>query len=217
MIFEHRSSEAFAQLIGEWAGILVSDGYACYIKWGGIARQSCLAHLIRKAKKLSESTLPTVACGGRWILVELRRLVKMAHNPPSQGEYAAWKARFSRCVLKYKSAEGDLGKLCALLERETAYITTFLRFGGAVEPTNNRAERSLRPMVCRRKVSFGCTSQHGELDIAKLMTLHETCRLNGMSTFDELVRSLQCYARGKKASVYWIRRVGMKAARLDVA
>ncbi len=40
-----RSKEAFEELIGHWAGILVSDGYGVYRKWVN-QRQTCLAHLI---------------------------------------------------------------------------------------------------------------------------------------------------------------------------
>jgi len=45
MIHPHRSKEAFAALIDDWAGILVSDDYGVYQNWVQ-ARQTCLAHLI---------------------------------------------------------------------------------------------------------------------------------------------------------------------------
>jgi transposase len=54
MIHSHRSKEAFMTLIKDWNGILISDGYRMYTKWVGL-RQTCLAHLIRDAKALSES------------------------------------------------------------------------------------------------------------------------------------------------------------------
>ena len=49
MIHPHRSKEAFAALIDDWAGILVSDGYGVYRHWVQ-ARQTCLAHLIHSAR-----------------------------------------------------------------------------------------------------------------------------------------------------------------------
>jgi hypothetical protein len=48
----HRSKEAFEQLVQDWDGILVSDGYGLYRKWD--KRQTCLVHLIRKADALAE-------------------------------------------------------------------------------------------------------------------------------------------------------------------
>jgi hypothetical protein len=53
MIHPNRSKEAFKALIGDWAGILVSDGYGLYHKRAGL-RQTSLAHLIRKAREISE-------------------------------------------------------------------------------------------------------------------------------------------------------------------
>ena len=39
--------------MGDWTGILVSDGSRVYQYWEGL-RQSCLAHLIRAAQGLAE-------------------------------------------------------------------------------------------------------------------------------------------------------------------
>ena len=49
-----RNKAAFEALIECWAGILVSDGYGVYGQWV-YARQSCLAHLIRRARGLDVS------------------------------------------------------------------------------------------------------------------------------------------------------------------
>ncbi len=48
----NRSKAAFIQLIADWRGTLVSDGYLVYQSWQGL-RQSCLAHLVRTAKGLA--------------------------------------------------------------------------------------------------------------------------------------------------------------------
>jgi len=62
-IHPNRSQAAFVQLIGDWTGILVSDGSRVYQAWEGL-RQSCLAHLIRAAKGLAESVEAGMACFG---------------------------------------------------------------------------------------------------------------------------------------------------------
>src|SRR5262245_50200956 len=59
-VHTHRSKTAFVQLIGDWTGILVSDGYRVYRCWEGL-RQSCLAHLIRAARGLAESVEAGIA------------------------------------------------------------------------------------------------------------------------------------------------------------
>jgi transposase len=48
-----RSKTAFEALVEHWAGILVSDGYGVYQHWAH-GRQTCLAHLIRRARSLAE-------------------------------------------------------------------------------------------------------------------------------------------------------------------
>jgi hypothetical protein len=48
-----------------------------------------------------------------------------------------------------------------------------------VPPTNNLAERALRPLVVLRKVTFGHRTQAGAQRMAKLMTVQETARRHG--------------------------------------
>ena len=80
MIHPRRSKEAFAALIEDWAGLLVSDGYGVYQHWVE-ARQTCLAHLIRTARGLAERQQADLAACGAWALAELQRLVPYGHRP----------------------------------------------------------------------------------------------------------------------------------------
>jgi transposase len=63
MVHASRSQAAFEALVERWAGILVSDGYGVYRKWLH-GRQTCLAHLIRRARGLSERQEPELARSG---------------------------------------------------------------------------------------------------------------------------------------------------------
>src|SRR5262249_53991842 len=85
LIHPHRSKEAFAALIDDWTGILVSDGYGVYQSWVQ-ARQTCLAHLIRTARSLAERQQPDLAACGGGALAEVQRLCHMATAPPTRGE-----------------------------------------------------------------------------------------------------------------------------------
>jgi transposase len=85
----HRSKEACAALIEDWQGILVSEGYGVYQHWVQ-SRQTCLAHLMRSARGLSEKHDPQLAACGIWALKELQGLCHMAKAPPSGGEWRAW-------------------------------------------------------------------------------------------------------------------------------
>jgi transposase len=89
MVQTSRSQTAFAALIKRWAGILVSDGYVVYCQWVH-ARQTCLAHLIRRARGLSEWKDSELADFGRRVLAELQRLVHWATAPPTSGAVQTW-------------------------------------------------------------------------------------------------------------------------------
>ena len=52
-------------------------------------------------------------------------------------------------------------------------------FDPAAEPTNNRAERSLRPAVIARKVSCGNKTESGKSAWQRLTSLAETCAQRG--------------------------------------
>ena len=49
-----------------------------------------------------------------------------------------------------------------------------------VPPTNNLAERALRPLVVVRKVTFGSRSKSGANRLASLMIVGETSRRHGV-------------------------------------
>jgi transposase len=61
-----------------------------------------------------------------------------------------------------------------LLAREAA-VGTFVRVEG-IEPTNNSAERALRPAVLWRKVSFGTQSERGSRFVASMLTVLLSCQ-----------------------------------------
>lgn len=54
----------------------------------------------------------------------------------------------------------------------------------SVEPTNNRAERQLRPMVIMREVTFGNRSGSGAFNYAVMMGVIQTGVLNGIEPLD---------------------------------
>ena len=53
-----------------------------------------------------------------------------------------------------------------------------------VEPTNNRAERQLRPNVIMRKITFGNRSALGASNHAVMMSIIQTGILNGIEPLD---------------------------------
>ena len=206
MIHPNRSQTAFDELIGAWEGILVSDGYKIYQKWVN-ARQTCLAHLIRRAKGLAERQDPELAKCGKWARSELQRLCKMAKAPPTEAEWRSFYARLCRLIALYRDSDSDAGRFVRHIENEMDSLFTFL-IEEEVDPTNNFAERIIRFAVLWRKRSLGTKSDKGNRWVERILSLRQTCRLQGKSTFDVLVDAMNCYFKDQQPDLEWIRTAG---------
>jgi transposase len=86
---------------------------------------------------------------------------------------------------RYHDRADEAGRLTRRLQREMASLWVFLCEQG-VEPTNNRAERSLRFAVMGRKGSSGTDSDKGNHWVERTLSLRQTCRQLGQSTFGVL-------------------------------
>ena len=84
------------------------------------------------------------------------------------------------------------GQLVRQLMREVDSLWTFLDAQG-VEPTNNRAERSLRFPVIYRKRSFGTKQKCGERFVERILSLRQTCRIQTQKTFPILVDAFHAW------------------------
>ena len=206
MIHPRRSKEAFAALIDDWAGLLVSDGYGVYQTWVA-HRQTCLAHLIRTARSLAERQQAELAACGTWALAELQRLCHMATAPPTGGEWRAWYARLCKLIDQYHDRHDDAGRFTRRLLREMDALWVFLVHCG-VDATNNRAERALRFGVLWRKRSLGTASAKGNRWVERILSLKETCRLQARSTYNVLVDAVAGFFHGQQPDLSWINTGG---------
>ena len=194
MLHPARSKEAFASLVANWRGILVSDDYGTYVTWEH-GRQTCLAHLIRKAKGLSERQSPALSKPGKWLLNELRLLCRMGRHPPSNGEWNTHCARMQRLITHYETRDDEIGKLVRRIASELASLRLFLHHPG-VAPTNNHAERTLRFAVLWRKRSFGTRVDKGDRLVERILSLRQTCRLQGKRVCPILVSAVEAFFQG---------------------
>ena len=197
----HRSKEAFEQLVQEWEGILVSDGYGLYRKW--IKRQTCLVHLIRKAEALAESKKTDLRRFGEIIAAWLRQLIQFAKEPPDPKQWSEFYTFFLFTVSLWEPDKTDAGRLARQIIREIDSLWVFLDHEG-VEPTNNRAERALRFGVLWIKRSLGTQSEKGNRWVERILSLKETCRLNAKSTFPVLVDCIKSYFKNSQPDLSWI-------------
>ena len=96
------------------------------------------------------------------------------------------------------------GRLVRHLRREAGSLWVFLNEPG-VEPTNNRAERALRFGVLWRKGSLGTASAKGNAWVQRSLSLRQTCRQLGQSSFSVLVDALRAFMYGRQPDLSWLR------------
>jgi transposase len=197
----HRSKQAFEQLIQDWQGILVSDSYGLYRSW--VNRQTCLAHLIRKAEALAESKKVDLRRFGEIVAGWLRQLTHFAKEPPDPKQWSDFYTFFLFTVSLWEADKTDAGQLARQIVREIDNLWVFLEHEG-VEPTNNRAERALRFGVLWRKRSLGTQSEKGNRWVERILSFRETCRLKAKATFPVLVDCLKSYFNNTPLDLSWI-------------
>jgi transposase IS66 family protein len=105
-------------------------------------------------------------------------------------------ARMGRLLRRGEaSPDRKAAGLCRELRKCWPALWTFARVAG-VEPTNNGAERALRPAVLWRKGSFGSNSEAGSRFVERLLTVVATCRQQGRSLLDFLVAAGEAALQG---------------------
>jgi transposase len=191
----HRSAQAAQSVLGQnFAGIIVADAFASYKAVHPKAWQSCLAHIKTKARELEAelNLLPGQARDPAALRFcrQIQRFVHdacQAHHRLTKGRWLARRARKQERSLRRR-----LSRLCAralhhpkaeafrsrLRGPEQANFFTCFRQPD-VPPTNNQAERSLRPLVIMRKVIQGTRSAKGLENHSVLRSLFETSRRQG--------------------------------------
>ncbi|NTU48835.1 MAG: transposase, partial [Syntrophobacteraceae bacterium] len=97
----------------------------------------------------------------------------------------------------------DAGKFARRLVRQMESLWVFLAVKG-VDPTNNRAERTLRFGVLWRKRSFGTSSEKGNRWVERILSLRQTCCLQSRPMFPVLVEAVDCHFKGISPDLSWI-------------
>jgi transposase len=189
-----RGSGVITGLLGEaFAGILGSDRWSAY-GWLDVAfRQVCWAHLKRDLQGLVDRGGAAAPIGTRGLAL-VRDLFRLWHQcrdgtldrpglqgaiQPVQDALAALLDDGARCP------DAKAAGLCRALDRLWPALWTFVDEAG-VEPTNNAAERALRPAVLWRKGSLGTQSDGGARFVERMLTVTATCKQHGRSVLEYL-------------------------------
>lgn len=191
--FVHRrNAEAAHSLLGEqFGGILIADAFASYNDLKPRDRQSCLAHLKRKAGDLDHTLAllppPFQEPAARAFCQQVGDLIRRACHCGHR--YQRGQLTDTQALAQEAAFRAELRELChrpfgfpdveafrqRLLGKEQPLFFTFLRHPG-VPPTNNQAEQSLRPIVIMRKILHGTRGACGLENHSVLHTLIQTAR-----------------------------------------
>jgi transposase len=211
-VTKSRSTDSAVELLSEeFEGILGSDRYRSY-NWVNLAqRQLCWAHLKRDFQRIAERSGVSAEIGQNLLAVtsELFDLwYEVRAGTLSRAELVERVIPIRATLLSslQLAAKLEIGvqektplaktvRTCRQLLKVEPALWTFIYTEG-IEPTNNAAERAIRPAVLWRKNSFGSQSEAGSLFVARMMTVVSTLRAQGRQVLDYLVASLEAHRSG---------------------
>lgn len=203
-IADRRDRDAARALLGENpTGTIVSDRYAVYLFIDDSRRQLCLAHILRDFTALGERPGAPGRLG-RKLQRELAAVFDTLNAPGRDradlsapaADLTAQRDRISDLLAQgARGRDPKTRRFCTGLQAHEAALWTFTRLPG-VPATNNAAERALRHAVMWRKTSYGTQTDHGDRLVERLLTVRETCRLQGRRLHDYLTTAITADLRG---------------------
>jgi transposase len=196
-----RNRDAMDQLLGKKViGTVCSDRFGVYQKIPVRQRAICWAHLKRDFQSFVEIGGASAEFGEAGLGI-VKQVTDSWHafrdRPVARATLRKRLSAVRGATRKWLeqnriSAVKRIGTFCrGLLKLEPA-MWTFARVEG-IEPTNNHAERMLRPAVCWRKTSLGSHSLAGCRFVERMLTVVQTLRLQGRSVMDYLTQALSAW------------------------
>jgi transposase len=177
-------------LTRRFKGIIVCDGWKPYSRFTNRI-QRCWAHLLRESKDIAEKFEEAIPLHNA--LKELYEILTEAleNDPPPEVRKTLWnlaREALRHWIMKVYSIE-KVRKLIGKINNGFDYWFTFVINRG-VEPTNNRAERALRPNVVLRKILGTLRNEKGTSIHERIMTTLATWGQNGLNCLQMLTAKL---------------------------
>ena len=202
-----RGGQVVKELLGAtFQGIVGSDRWSAY-NWLAVhLRQLCWAHLLRdfqafverggESQQLGEALLTQADLMFQW-WYEVRE--GTMSRTTFQEQMQPVQQRVGELLRQGAACDHDktAGTCRDILKREEA-LWTFVRLEG-VEPTNNLAERQIRPTVLWRNRSFGTQSEAGSHFAERIMTVVATLKQQDRNVLDYLTEACDAANWGRPA------------------
>lgn len=210
-----RSQGAAQVVLGRsFNGTVISDRHGAYTWLDLTQRQVCWADLKRDFTQIAERTGVSGELGQAlleqekqlfelWYQVRdgtLNRLqFRLAVAPIRAGVKALLTEATNYPVgAKEKTPWAKTVRTCQNLLNLEPALWLFVTVEG-VEPTNNAAERAIRPAVLWRRTSFGAQSAAGSIFVARMLTVVTTLRSQNRHLLDYLTQACRAARTGTSA------------------
>jgi transposase len=196
----HRNDEVREQVPADYAGVLITDRGTSYdgAELAAVKKQKCLAHVLRSLSEVLEKKTRGARRFAKRLKAQLQQALALWHERragPVVSDFGARVVELKRAItdqLRNRRLR-DRDNQCLLNElgrcHDAGSLVRFLDEPG-IEPTNNRAERALRPAVIARKVAQCTKTPRGtrafEVWTSVIETLSRTTP--GPALLDAIVR-----------------------------
>src|SRR5712692_4509531 len=202
-----RGGQVARELLGEtFCGILVTDRYSGYnwypVRW----RQLCWAHLLRDFEAMRARGGASEELGDA-LLTQAHQMFTWWHRVRDgtlqRASFRSAMTPLRREVERLLEAGSRCGVpktagTCQDIVKRREALWTFVQVEG-VEPTNNTAERAIRPGVLWRKGSFGTQSAEGSRFVESMLTVVATLKQQQRHVLEYLTAACEAALRGEAA------------------
>lgn len=205
MVFS-RGAVVLKELLGEdYCGLVHSDRWSAYNWLDDQQRQLCWAHLLREFERWTLRGGKSEVYGEK--LLEQAGLLFKWYRDKGEGNLskALFRHRMKKMRQEVKGVLEDASvcehaKTAAtarnLLQHEVA-LWTFVYFEEA-EPSNNGAERALRPAVIWRKRSFGADSEGGSRFVERILSVVYSLKQQKREPLEFVMMACQAQRSGEE-------------------
>lgn len=197
--FQHRNEEVREIIPGDYAGVMVSDRGKSYDakEFDAVAQQKCLSHLLRNVTEVVTTKQGQAKQFGTTLKLLLREGLALWHarNNLTGEEFRTQHRKLEENLTHHLRnrilRDDDNQRLLNGIgsHNDRGHLFQFLETEG-VEPTNNRAERMLRPAVIARKVSHCSKNQRGVYAFAAFLSIAQTLRKTLPDSLSQSFRAL---------------------------
>lgn len=207
-----RGKKVAQELIGGFQNrIFITDRYAAYNYLPDKNHQVCWAHLKRDFQKISERTGEAGEIG-RALLKTYERIFcfweteykanELPFMKRQRKRLRYFKSKLIRCLWRGAHCQHEkTSRTCKNILDCAESLWQFFE-SPDVPPTNNHAERQLRPLVISKKLTFGTQSDRGSRFIERIFSVTATCKQHSCDVFGFIQDAIQKYFAGEMPTFF---------------